>query len=50
MIHFGNFKYHLFFNFYFFLARIDSIEVNLSKSSIAVRDQNKLQIITIYNN
>ena len=33
-----------------FLTRIDSIEVNLPKSSTAVREQNKPQIITVDNN
>ena len=32
------------------LTRIDSIKVNLPKSSTAVREQNKPQIITIDNN
>ena len=33
-----------------FLTRIDSIEVNLPKSSTAVREKNRPQIITIDNN
>ena len=33
-----------------FLTRIDSIEVNLPKSSTAVREKNRAQIITIDNN
>ena len=33
-----------------FLTRIDSIEVNLPKSSTAVREKNKPQIITVDNN
>ena len=33
-----------------YLTRIDSIKVNLPKSSTAVREQNKPQIITIDNN
>ena len=33
-----------------YLAKIDSIKVNLPKSSTAVREQNKPQIITIDNN
>ena len=33
-----------------FLTRIDSIKVNLPKSSTAVREKNKPQIITIDNN
>ena len=33
-----------------FLTRIDSIEVNLPKSSTAVREQSKPQIITVDNN
>ena len=33
-----------------YLTKIDSIEVNLPKSSTAVREQNKPQIITIDNN
>ena len=33
-----------------FLTRIDSIEVNLPKSSTAVREKNKPQIITLDNN
>ena len=33
-----------------FLTRIDSIEVNLPKSSNAVREKNKPQIITVDNN
>ena len=33
-----------------FLTRIDSIKVNLPKSSTAVREKNKSQIITIDNN
>ena len=33
-----------------FLTRIDSIEVNLPKSSTAVREKNKSQIITVDNN
>ena len=32
------------------LAKIDSIKVNLPKSSTAVREQNKPQIITVDNN
>ena len=33
-----------------YLTRIDSIKVNLPKSSTAVREQNKPQIITVDNN
>ena len=33
-----------------FLTRIDSIEVNLPKSSTAVREKNRPQIITVDNN
>ena len=33
-----------------YLTKIDSINVNLPKSSTAVREQNKPQIITIDNN
>ena len=33
-----------------YLTKIDTIKVNLPKSSTAVREQNKLQIITIDNN
>ena len=33
-----------------FLTKIDSIEVNLPKSSTAVREKNKPQIITVDNN
>ena len=33
-----------------FLTRIDSIEVNLPKSSTAVREKNRPQIITVGNN
>ena len=33
-----------------FLTKIDSIEVNLPKSSTAVRERNKPQIITVDNN
>ena len=33
-----------------YLTKIDSIKVNLPKSSTAVREQNKTQIITIDNN
>ena len=33
-----------------FLTRIDSIKVNLPKSSTSVREKNKPQIITIYKN
>ena len=33
-----------------YLTKIDSIKVNLPKSSTAVRDQNKPQIITVDNN
>ena len=33
-----------------FLTKIDSIKVNLPKSSTAVREQNKPQIITVDNN
>ena len=33
-----------------FLTRIDTIEVNLPKSSTAVREKNKPQIITVDNN
>ena len=33
-----------------YLTKIDSIKVNLPKSSTAVREQNKPQIITINNN
>ena len=32
-----------------FLTRIDSIEVNLPKSSTAVREKNRPQIITVDN-
>ena len=33
-----------------FLTRIDSIEVNLPKSSTAIREKNRPQIITVDNN
>ena len=33
-----------------YLTKIDSIKVNLPKSSTAVREQNKPQIITVDNN
>ena len=44
-------QYYLFFIISsLFLTRIDSIEVNLPKSSTAVREKNRPQIITVDNN
>ena len=33
-----------------YLTKVDSIKVNLPKSSSAEREQNKMQIITVYKN
>ena len=44
-------QYYLFFIISsLFLTRIDSIKVNLPKSSTAVREKNRPQIITVDNN